>query len=174
MISKYSHKGLNWVDLESPSESEISHVIEQFSIPPHIQEYIKTKPQNDVIELGYDFTFVSLNVPRADGEKKDITVIANDNFVVTIHNYPIEAFVQFSKEMEFDIIREETSKIHNNKLLLAYLLKNLHLSKELRLISKDAQIYTLEKKIERDRKRLKRFMFLTMMLVVTTIIFIWL
>lgn len=174
MISKYSHKGLNWVDLESPSESEISHIFEQFSISPQIQEYIKTAFKNDVIEMDYDLFFISINTPGLNNEKNNITLIAHDNFVITIHNYHIEAFREFSKEMELDIIREETSKIHNNKLLLAYLLKNLHLSKEVKLANKDAEIYVLENIIKRDRKRLKRFMFLTMILIVTTIIFIWL
>lgn len=174
MILKYNHKGLNWLDLESPNESEISYIFEQFSIPSQIQEYVKTAFKNDVIEVDNEFIFISVNTPSFNNQKNNLTLIANDEIVITIHNHPIEAFSQFGKEIELDIIQKETAKILNNRLLLAHLLKTLHLNKELKLVNKDAQIYTLEKKIERDRKRLKMFMFLTIMLLVTTIIFIWL
>ena len=40
MISKYSHKKLNWVDIESPKEEELLHVIEQYSVLSVIKEKI--------------------------------------------------------------------------------------------------------------------------------------
>ena len=171
MISKYSHKGLNWVDLKSPSEEEISHIIEQLSIPSHIEGKIKEnkKPARpsgaggeDIINIDEDFIFISL--------RGELIFIVNDKFILTIHSHPIQAFDNFSKEMELDIIVEEQSKIKNNKLLFAYLLKNLHLEKELKSITDNFNIRNLEEKIIKKDKKLKLFRFLSMIFLLIIII----
>jgi hypothetical protein len=117
MISKYSHKSLVWTDLESPKEEEISHIIEEYSIPKSIEEEIKNEFKDDIINIDYDFIFIHL---------ENIIFIVNDNFVLTIHPKPIPAFFKFSKELELDIATDEKLKINTHKLLFAYLLKSLY------------------------------------------------
>lgn len=159
MISKYSHKGLTWIDLKSPSEEEISHVIEQHSIPAHIQEEIQINTKEDKINIENDFIFARLNISHHNKTSK-IIFIVNDDFVLTIHDNPIISFDKFGKEMELDIIVEEKSKIKTNKLLFAYLLKNLYLNSETQLIASNEKIENLEKKLLQKNKKLKLLMLL--------------
>jgi Mg2+ and Co2+ transporter CorA len=164
MISKYSHKELNWVDLESPSKEETSHIVEQLSIPSYIVEKINKKTKEDIIDIDDSFIFASIS--------NELIFVVNDNYILTIHSKPIQAFDKFGKEMELDIIVEENSKINNNKLLFAYLLKNLYLDLQNQSIINNTQIRDLEKQIIIKSKKLKLFIFLSIILLVATIIFI--
>jgi Mg2+ and Co2+ transporter CorA len=165
MISKYSHKGLNWIDLESLSnESEIDHIIEQLSIPSHIEEKIKMKEGGEALHIDDDFIVVNIG-------NKMIFVVC-DKYVLSIHDRPIQAFSEFSKEMEQDIIIEEKSKINNNILLFAHLVKNLYLNSEIQAVGKETEIKILKKALIQKSKKLKLFIFLSILLLATTIIFI--
>ena len=177
MISKYSHKGLTWVDLESPSEEELSHTVDLHSIPSYIHEKINRNDKENKIEEKDDFLFATLNVPRITDEvniDNAITFIMNDNFVLTIHEHPIQAFDTFGKEMELDILVAEESKIKNNHLLFAHLLKNLYLHSEKQLVESNNKINLFKKQIIQNGKKIKWFAVLAIILFITTIIFIWL
>jgi len=164
MISKYNHKELNWIDLKSPSKEEVDHIIDQLSIPSHIESKIKEKHTEDIIDTEDDFIFISL--------KGELSFVVNNKFILTIHSKPIQAFDNFSKEMELDMIIEEKSKIKDNKLLFAYLLKNLYLNTQAELAINNFKIKSLEEKIIQNNKKLKLFTFLSILFLITTIIFI--
>lgn len=164
MISKYSHKGLNWIDLKSPSKDEIAHIVDQLSIPKDIEDKIEGNKDEDIVEINDDLIFVSI--------RNGLSFVVSDNFILSIHSKPMQAFDNFSKEMELDIIIEEQSKIKNNKLLFAYLLKNIYLDVELKSITNGARIKSLERQIIEKNKKLKLLRLLSIILLVATIIFI--
>ena len=87
MISKYSHRELNWVDLESPTEEEVAYILEEYTIPLFIKEDISRKPKEDIVRLDHSFIFAYLNPPQFPlDENKDnrLIFIANDNFIIII------------------------------------------------------------------------------------------
>lgn len=175
MISKYSHKGLTWVDLESPSEEELSHIVDLHSIPVSIHEEIKSDIRENKIEEIDDFLFTILNVPQilnGANTNNPIIFIMSDSLVLTIHDNPIQAFNAFGKEMEQDILIAENSKIKTNHLLFAHLLKNLYLHSEKQLVESNSKINHFKKQIIQNGKKIKWFAFLATILFITTIIFI--
>lgn len=162
MISKYSHKELTWIDLESPNNEEISHIIELLSVPVYIAEKINNNTKEDILDIDERFIFTSM--------KGELIFVVNDDYILTIHSKSISAFRKFGKEMELDIIVEEKSKIKNNKLLFAYLIKNLHLSSQDELFLNNIQIKKLKKELMVKNKKLKLFIILSIILLVTIII----
>lgn len=172
MISKYNHKELIWIDLESPSEEEIFHIIEQYSIPLYIKEEIMLKTHEDRINLDNDFIFASLYFPQAEGsENRDnkLIFVVSNSFILTIHNEPMQALNIFSKEMELDIITEEKLKISNNKLLFAYLLKSLYINSQKQLVMNYIQIKSLKKQLLKKSKKSK---LLTWLFIISLIVII--
>jgi len=160
MISKYSHKELIWIDLESYKEEELTHIFEEYSIPEKTKEMVSLKSLEYNIDIDDDFIYISSYFPQILNEDKDtnrIIFIVKNNLVLTVHNKPIEAFSSFSKEMEMDIIQGEKSKINNSNILLSYLLKNLFLKQEEQLIANHLEIKKLEEKIIQKNKRNKFF-----------------
>ncbi len=164
MISKYIYKELNWIDLESPQEEELIHILEQYRIPSNIKDKILAKNLNETIDINDDSIVVFI--------KNSIIFIVNNNLVLTIHHKPIEAFDQFSKEMELDI--NGNKKISSHKLLFAYLLKNLYTSSQDQLINNENQIIKLKKKIKLNHRKNIQMLIVILILFISLILSIWL
>jgi Mg2+ and Co2+ transporter CorA len=172
MISKYSHKGLLWIDLESPKEEEILYVLEEYSIPSFIKENLISGSKNDQISLEYGYIYISVNLPISlPNEKTEnkLIFIANDKIVLMIHTEPIEATSLFLKEMELDFIGNE-EKIINNKLLFAYLAKILYLNAQEQIIEKDIKIQNYKQKIIKINKKLRNLRILVTISIIVIIL----
>jgi len=173
MISKYSHKELIWIDLESPTNEEISLIVDQYSVPDFIRKEIVLKPQEDKISLDYGYIFVVINNSQISSDKNNkdqMIFIVNDDFVLTIHDRPLQALNKFSKEMELDIIDGENSKINSNKLLFTYLFKTIYINSQAQIILKDNQIKNLKKQIIKSKKKFKLSIWLFIIVLIAIII----
>jgi len=175
MISKYSHKELTWIDLESPLEEELVYIIEEYYIPSSIEEEMRAKTEETKTKLYSDFIFTSLYFPQIlHGENKiindKIVFVTNDNFVLTIHDRPIQALHEFLNNLEIDTTIEEKLEIKNNKLLFAYLLKSLYVNLQEQLVANDIQIRGLKKQIIKNNKKLKLLTLLSIIFLVAIIL----
>lgn len=173
MISKYKHKGLNWVDLESPTEEEIAYILEEYTIPIFIKDEISSYPKNDIVRLDYGFTFAHLNlsrVPHAEKNNNRLIFIANDNFIVLIHDEPIDNLRELSKDMELDTLTEEKFGSNNNKLLFAHLLKNIYTNSQKQIFERDARIKHLQDKITKNNKKSKSIIIYILLSLLTVIL----
>ena len=164
MISKYNHKDLNWIDLESGTKEEINHIMEEYSIPSNIQEKLNGNDKEDRFEMNYDYIYASIN--------NRITFIVSDRFLISIHSDPILAFTTSSKELELDMVSIE--KINNNKVLFAHLLKNLFKNRETEISSYFNQVEKLKNKISTKNKIIKKRNVIIIILIIVSIIAIWL
>ena len=163
MISKYSHKKLNWVDLESPKEEELLHVIEQYSIPLNIKEKIIERNNEDKIEINFDYIYIQI--------KNKITFVVNNHILLSIHDRPMQALTESSKEMELDIVSGE--KIDSNQLLLTYLIKNIYINQEEELSILNNQIKKLNNRILKKDKKIKKLKIIIILLIMLSLISIW-
>lgn len=173
MISKYSHKGLTWIDLESPKEEEIIYILEEYTIPIFIKDEIFSKPTNDVIRLDHGFIFAYLNFSSDQSEKNDtnkVIFIISDNYIITIHDKPIEALSEFLKEMELDTLKNEKFDINNNKLLFAHLMKSLFVNSQKQILSNTIRINTLKNQLSRKNKQLRSLFLLATFLIIAIIL----
>lgn len=172
MISKYNHKELIWIDLESPSEEEIFHIIEQYSIPLYIKAEIMLRTSEDRISLDNDFIFASLYFPQisiSENINNKLIFVVSNSFILTIHNEPMQALNIFSKEMELNIITEEKVNISNNRLLFAYLLKSLCINSQKQLVIDEIRIKNLKKQLIQNSRKLR---LLTLLFIVSLIVII--
>lgn len=164
MISKYNHKEINWIDLESPSIEEVEHVLDQYPVSLFIKDMIISGKNEDKIDISYDFIYVSL--------MNKIIFVVSDKFVLTIHSESMVAFNEFSKEMELDVVGGE--KINNHQLLFAYLLKNIYKNNNKQLISNENQIKNLQKKILKKDNKIKKLIIFIILIIISLILSIWL
>lgn len=166
MISKYRNSGLTWIDLESPKEEEVLHVIEEYPILEFIKDELHKNDFNHRFEINDEMVFASLVFPELDNsldKKKNnkLTFVINDDLVLTAHDKPMEALKTFSKELELDTYSGEDSKIYNNKILFTHLLKNLYIHSEDELLKNKMEMINLKKKITKHNKKLKLVSILT-------------
>ena len=164
MISKYSHKELVWIDLESPTVDEIEYAVELYPVPLDIKNRLYDKNKEDKFDLNYDFIYASI--------ENKITFIVCDRFVLSVHQDHMPAFTTFSKELELDMVSIE--KINSNKILFAHLLKNLFKNREVELSHNYKQIEKLRNQILEKNKKIKNRNTYIIILIIISLIFLWL
>jgi Mg2+ and Co2+ transporter CorA len=159
MISKYSHKTLNWIDLEAPKTEEIEHVTELYSISGAIKNKLIFRQNDDMLEMEYDHIYASIG--------NTITILATDNYVVTLHEDKIPGLDKFKRELELDIVTGE--KINSNRLLFAYLLKNIFSGQNNQLKDFEAKLVILLDKTEKEHKKYKELIIIIILLTILLI-----
>ena len=168
MISKYSHKGLSWIDLDAPKQEEIAYIFEEYTIPIYIKEDIMAGSLNDIIRLDHDFIFAYLNFSNGsllEQSNQKVIFIICDNYIITIHDKPIKALTEFLKEIELDTFKNEKFNINNNKLLFSYLMKSLFVNSHKQIISNEEIIKNLKSQISEKNKKIKNQKILSFILL---------
>jgi Mg2+ and Co2+ transporter CorA len=169
------HKGLNWIDLESPSKEEVDYILDEHNIPVFIREDIILKTTDDKIRLEQGYIYVHLNIQQVKDDKNEnnkLVFVANDNFVIVIHTKPMQALREFGKEMELDIVTEEKFGT-NNKLLFAHMLKNLYIDSQKQLTKKEIEVDDFKKQVINLTKKYKSIIFYLVLSLLIVIILIF-
>lgn len=158
MISKYNYKGLTWVDLESPTQDEIIHIIEEYSIPVMVGGQLHSKTPQSKIDLYPNFIYLILHFPRL-GHKKDkgheqeIDFIVGNKFIITVHYEPIESLREFSKNFEIEAAMEKKMDIDHAGFLFYHLVKSLYTNSRNQLSDINILLRDTEKKIFEGKEK---------------------
>lgn len=152
MISKYTYKGLTWIDLESPTVDELSHIMEGYSIPPIVGEEMKNVSFQSKVDLYPNFIYLILHFPEIshNGDKsieKEIDFIISNNFIITTHYEPIDSLHEFSKTFEVDAILEKRMDVDHAGFLFFHLTKSLYVHTRHQLDSVNLRLKDVENKI---------------------------
>lgn len=130
MISKYTYKGLTWIDLENPTKGEISHVNEDYNIPSFFtQELLNNDPEVGITGQE-DIICAVLNFPKIKNQKNNllnqkIVFLVGRDFIVTSHEHSIDTLVQFSKKLELKLSLEQPLPVSNASLVYFSIVKTL-------------------------------------------------
>jgi len=152
MISKYTYKGLTWIDLESPTESELAHIMEGYSIPPTVGEEMKNLSLQSKVDLYPNFIYLILHFPEISHEgnrsvEKEIDFIVSNDFIITIHYEPIDSLHEFSKTFEVDAILEKRMDVDHAGFLFFHLIKSLYVHSRFQLNNINILLKDVERKI---------------------------
>jgi hypothetical protein len=143
MISRYTHNGLTWVDLESPSREEILHVSEEFNLPNLSQETFFSSTIS-CIEAFDTAIYLVLHFPGSIG------FIIGKNFLITVRNEHRDALQQFASIFESSEKFKSGKMISNSSDMLAEMLKQLYTasSKKVESVSSVQHILAVRQAIE--------------------------
>lgn len=152
MISKYTYKGLTWIDLESPTEEEILHIMEEYSIPILVSEELHNRSPQSRIDLFPNFIYLIMHFPRVShhrnkGVEQEIDFIVGSKFIITTHYEFIEPLHEFSKTFEVDAILEKRIDIDHAGFLFYHLIKTLYKHSRYELNDMNSLLRETEKNI---------------------------
>jgi len=172
MISKYKNNGLVWIDLTSPQKEEVVYVLDEYQIPENIRQEISnpSKEQSTFIENDTLYSIVRLPHPDLKEDENKVIFIKNQNFVITIHDQPINSIEQFSSELELDMLIESESKIRNQELLFANLIRKMLTGLHDKILSKDMSLNSLKRKLSKLQKRFWVSISLNLILIILSIL----
>ncbi|MFA6089627.1 MAG: CorA family divalent cation transporter [Candidatus Woesearchaeota archaeon] len=152
MISKYTYKGLTWIDLESPTEDELSHIMEGYSIPAIVGEEMKHETLQSKVDLYPNFIYLILHFPELSHKgnrsvEKEIDFIVSKEFIITTHYEPIDSLHEFSKTFEVDAILEKRMDVDHGGFLFFHIIKSLYVNSRRQLDGVNLLLKDIEQKI---------------------------
>lgn len=131
MISKYTYKGLTWVDIESPTKDELSHVSEEYSIPMSVGKEIGRASDYSKVELHEKCIYLILHFPQNNHKKdnnqeQEIDFIVGEKFLITVHYEYSHSLSEFSKTFEDGKTFEQKTDLDHIGILVYNLIKTLY------------------------------------------------
>ena len=136
MIKKYDYKGLAWIDVENPSDSDINEIVSNYSLPIETsEEMLSPTPRQRVVR--YDnCVYIVLHFPTLKPQKakvdnvndhrQEIDFIVGKDFLITVHYDPVRSIDEF-KETFKDDGGSETDLVEDNAGFIFHkLIKHLY------------------------------------------------
>ena len=172
MISKYKNKGIVWIDLTSPQEEEVVYILDEYKIPEDIKQKIHSpsKDHNTFIENDTLYCIIKFSQREPTESSSKMVFIKNQNFVITIHDQPLSSIEQFSSELELDTVIESESKINNQELLFANLVRKMLTEMHDKILLKDINNSSLKRKNLSLEKKYKILFVLNSILLILLIL----
>jgi len=108
MISTYTYQDVTWVDLESPTEEELLHVLGEYNVPEILLNDLMTETLLSRVDTYKEMLYLVLHFPRIHNEKKmpdlEIDFIVGKNFLITVHYEFSNALHDFAKQLEVQVM----------------------------------------------------------------------
>jgi Mg2+ and Co2+ transporter CorA len=132
MISRYTHHGLTWIDLESPSREELLHICEEFGLAKHIEETLFSVSSLQTVDIYDTCVYLSLNCPAVNGNGRSVsidvlTVIIGKKYLITARQGSIEAIKAFGSVFEQVEKPEHYNTPTDGTMLFAELMKHVYI-----------------------------------------------
>ncbi|MEY2664556.1 MAG: hypothetical protein RIT04_364 [Candidatus Parcubacteria bacterium] len=133
MVHTYSYNDLVWIDLESPTQTEISDIIKKYDLHTTIGDELATPSSEPRVELFKNCVYVSLDIPSRTKEgskglisKKEIDFVVGKDFIITTRYSTIEPLHAFSKVFETNSIIDKKGIGEHAGFVFYYMMKKLY------------------------------------------------
>lgn len=159
MITRYQHKNITWIDLESPTPEEVREIMQEYNIHPVVAEELlhpTLKPRVEFYEN--NFIYLILHFPafkHTHGTQKnqEVDFIIGHKFIITTRYDTIDPLHKFSKVFEVDSILDKSGIGNHAGYIFYFMLKKLYgaLEHELEYITDALQ--EIEERIFEGREK---------------------
>ncbi len=133
MIHTHASRGLVWLDLQSPTDDEISGIVQRYDLHPLVGEELRRFPSLPKIQTYKDYLVVVLNIPvrskKDDAyeiDDREVDFVIGKNFLITSHMDTIEQLEYFAKIFEANSVLNKKEKIEHAGHLFYYIVKRIY------------------------------------------------
>ncbi len=130
MISTYKYQDTTWVDLESPTEDELLHVMSEYQVPEALLDELVTQTLLSKAETYKDMIYLVMHFPRVHNERRlpdlEIDFVLGKDFIITVHYEFSNAIHDFARNFEVDVMlgKNNGSKKNAGHLFHALLIES--------------------------------------------------
>lgn len=160
MIKKYSYKNVEWIDMEKPSEDEVSQVVGDYKLNPIIGEELANYSLKSKFEVHKDHAFTVLHFPvrvslpkKHQIKVKEIDFVISKNFIITARYDTIEPLHNFSKMFETNSVLDKESSTLDGSLVFYYMLRAIYKKIDEDLESLKDEIVNIESQIFEGKEK---------------------
>ena len=130
-MTTYKHKKLTWVNLESPTKSDIEKVMKDYSIPPLVTDELMRPTLRPKVDVYPNLIYLILHFPvyshKTQGSNgREVDFIIGKNFLITSHYETIDPLHEFSKMFEVNSILDRSNIGEHAGFLVFYILRQLY------------------------------------------------
>jgi len=131
MISRYTHKGLTWIDLESPSNEEARSLIEEFNVDPLVAEELLSPTLRPKVDVFPNHIYLILHFPalkhtHQTNSDQEVDFIIGRNYIITVRYDTIDPLHKFSKVFEVNSILDRSDIGEHAGYVFFYMIKKLY------------------------------------------------
>lgn len=134
MIYTHSYRGIVWLDMESPSDDEVSNLIKRYELHPLVGEELKRFTSVAKIDFFENCILVVLTLPvrrrtkagRYEIIDREIDFVIGKNFLITARQDMIEQLEYFGKIFDANSILNKDEKIEHAGYLFYYMVKRIY------------------------------------------------
>jgi magnesium transporter len=130
MLERYTHNNLTWVDLQSPTHTEVASIAAEFGIDGLIAEELllpSTKPRAEFRET---YAYLILHFPALRHTHKtreqEVDFVVGKNFIITTRYDMVDPLHKFAKVFETNTMLEKSAIGEHAGFLLFYMLKKMY------------------------------------------------
>ncbi len=150
MITRYEMSGTTWVDLESPTRSELQEIITEFAIDSRVEEEIVSPTPYPLVVDTENYVYLVLHFPTTDpnggAKSQEIDFIAGKNFLITCRYEVITTIHSMHKVFESEELLGMMKKKPSTADIIERILRQLYSS-----ISEEAEQFSrMLERIEED------------------------
>lgn len=152
MISRYTHQGLTWIDLESPTPAEATALMEEYAFHPIIAGELVTKSERSKIDVYENAVYLILHFPlsnRLTGhiEETEIDFVLMKDTLITTHYELVDPLHDFAKLFEMDSYLNDSAIGEHAGLLFFLQMRELYKNTLFLLESVETEIRQIEKEV---------------------------
>lgn len=158
MVTRYTHKTLTWVDLESPTQEEVRSIMSEFHLNPLVAEELLSPTLKPKVEPYDNCIYLILHFPASKhshgaDRNQEVDFIIGKNFLITTRYDTIDPIHKFSKVFEVNSILDRSDMGTHAGYLFFYMIQKLYraLSHELEYV--ETSIKYIEEQIFNSRER---------------------
>ena len=131
MITTYKHKGLSWIDMESPTADEVKKIMQKYNISPLVADELLRSTIRPRVDVYGNFIYLILHFPLFDLSRKmsaagEIDFIIGKNFLITTYYKSIAPLHEIAKMFEVGMLVSEKRLAKNPGQLMFFIVKHLY------------------------------------------------
>lgn len=135
MTYTHTYRGIAWLDMQSPTDEEISGIIKRYNLHPLVGEELKNTSSIAKIDFYDDYIMVVLTMPARTRTKdsdtyeisdREISFVIGKTFLITSHTEMIEQLEYFAKIFETNSILNKEDRMEHAGHLFYYMVKRIY------------------------------------------------
>lgn len=160
MLKRYNYRSLIWIDLESPTNDEVSSLVKEFKLHPLLGEEISSRSIKPRFDLYKHCAFAILHFPIRTHIKgkyfiieKEVDFAFGKDYIITTKYDTVEPLHNLSKIFEINSILDKTDLGDNAGVLFYYMVRRLYKNVANDLESIKDELLNIESRIFKGEER---------------------
>lgn len=149
MIQRFVYRGVEWIDLESPTYEEVIAISKERGLNRVIAEELSKPSIKPKVDLYRDYLYLVLHFPavrqsHSGSMSQEVDFVVGKNFLITTHYDTVDPLHEFSKIFEVNAILDRSDFGEHAGYIFYYMLRHIYKGTENELENISEYLNTVE------------------------------